>query len=335
MFRRARRNRKTRYREARFDNRKRGENWLPPSAAHRVLSVRNLAEKLKKHFLIGQISVETAKFDTQRMQNAEISGVEYQKGTLQGWDVREYVLWKFNHQCVYCGTKEAKFELDHVIPKSRGGSDRVSNLVLACRSCNQAKDDLSLEEFCPDRAEEIRKRLKAPLKDASAMNAIRYRLVDELKNTGIETGISFGSQTKYNRHRYNIPKEHCLDALFSGETREIRGWESLPVVEIKCMGRGTRSRTLLSAHGFPRAFLPRQKVFFGFQTGDMAKAIVPKGKKAGTYVGRVAVRSRGYFALKTDSAIIDVNHKYLKLIQRGDGYAYSTWRQKLRNSSPS
>lgn len=334
-LRRARRSRKTRYREARFDNRRRPEGWLPPSVRHRVNSVVSLIRKLSKYFVIGSVNIETARFDTQKMQDAEISGIEYQKGILQGWDVREYVLWKFSHRCVYCGKTDVPFEIDHVIPKSKGGTDRVSNLVLSCHSCNQKKDDLSLEEFCPEKAESIRKQLKAPLKDAAAMNAIRYRIVDRIRSLGFPVTTSTGSMTKFNRKQFSVPKEHCLDALFSGETREISGWENLPVMTITCKGHGIRSRTLLNRFGFPRAILPGQKTFFGFRTGDICKAIVEKGRKAGKYLGRIAVRASGSFNIGTGETVVQgIGHKWLKLIQRNDGYSYKQiWRSVERDAA--
>ena len=90
--RRARRNRKTRYRPSRFNNRRRTEGWLPPSLMSRVLNVETWAKRLQNLIPITSIAVETVRFDTQKMQNSEISGVEYQQGELAGYEVREYLL---------------------------------------------------------------------------------------------------------------------------------------------------------------------------------------------------------------------------------------------------
>lgn len=134
--RRFRRYRKTRYRPKRLDNRRRPEGWIPPSLMSRVNNVKVWAERLCRYAPVSEIHVETAKFDTQKMQNPEISGIEYQQGTLQGYDVREYLLEKFNRTCVYCGAQNVRLEVEHLIPRSRGGSDRVTNLVIACQKCN-------------------------------------------------------------------------------------------------------------------------------------------------------------------------------------------------------
>ncbi len=81
------------------------------------------------------------------MQNPEISGVEYQQGTLLGYEVREYLLEKWGRTCLYCGARDVPLEIEHLISKSRGGTNRVSNLALACHPCNQAKGAQTEEEF--------------------------------------------------------------------------------------------------------------------------------------------------------------------------------------------
>jgi len=135
-LRRGRRNRKTRYRKPRFDNRRRPEGWLPPSLESRVENVYTWARRLGRAYPITGVAMELVKFDMQLMENPEINGVEYQQGELQGFELREYVLIKFNHRCVYAGDDspcDQVLNVDHIVSRSRGGSDRVSNLVCACR----------------------------------------------------------------------------------------------------------------------------------------------------------------------------------------------------------
>ncbi len=131
--RRSRRQRKTRYRPARFDNRRRPKGWLAPSLLHRVLTTETWVRRLRHLCPVTALSVELAKFDTQLMENAEVRGVEYQRGVLLGWEVRAYLLEKWGRCCAYCGAENVPFEIDHVMPRDRGGSTRVSNLALACR----------------------------------------------------------------------------------------------------------------------------------------------------------------------------------------------------------
>ncbi len=124
QLRRGRRNRKTRYRKPRFFNRTRPSGWLAPSLAHRVQTTMTWVKKLIRYCPITDISTELVRFDAQKMQNPEISGVEYQQGELAGYEVREYLLEKWGRTCVYCGAKDTPLEIEHIQPKSKGGSNR-------------------------------------------------------------------------------------------------------------------------------------------------------------------------------------------------------------------
>ena len=98
-----------------------------------------LIRKFQRFACIDELAVERVKFDIQLMQNHEISGVEYQRAALIVFTVKEYVLEKLHRQCAYCDEQNVPFEIEHIRPKSRGGSDRVSNLALSCVPCNQRK----------------------------------------------------------------------------------------------------------------------------------------------------------------------------------------------------
>src|SRR5215467_5206503 len=124
--RRGRRHRKTRYRKPRFDNRRRPEGWLPPSLESRVENVYTWARRLLRVYPIKGIAMELVRFDMQLMENPEIEGVEYQQGELQGFELREYLLLKFGHQCAYRRDEspcDEYLEAEHIIPHSRGGSN--------------------------------------------------------------------------------------------------------------------------------------------------------------------------------------------------------------------
>ena len=128
-IRRSRRSRKTRYRKPRFNNRTRPKGWLPPSLMSRVFNIETWVKRLRKYCPITAISLELVKFDTQAMVNPEISGIEYQQGELFGYEVREYLLEKFRRKCAYCGAENVPLQVEHIRPKTRGGSNRVSNLT--------------------------------------------------------------------------------------------------------------------------------------------------------------------------------------------------------------
>lgn len=322
-FRRARRNRKTRYRKPRFLNRKRKEGWLPPSLESRVQNIKTWVNRLQKLCPIGYISYENAKFDTKLMRNPEISGIEYQQGTLQGYEVREYLLEKFGRKCCYCGKENVPLEVEHIIPKSRGGTDRIDNLCLACRDCNQRKGNQTAEEFGYPH---IQEQVKESLKDASVINATRWKVYDMLKQAGLDVECGTGARTKMNRIRLGLPKTHYFDACCVGEsTPSHLYFKTKEVLFIKAKGHGSRSRTNLDRYGFPRGYFARQKFFFGFQTGDMVKAVVPRGKYKGVWFGEVSCRKTGSFDIKgKDGKRIaqGINYRYIQVIQRFDGYTY-------------
>ena len=127
--RRGRRSRKTRYRKPRFNNRTQPKGWLPPSLMSRIYNIETWIRRLRQLCPIVSISLELVKFDTQAMVNPEISGVEYQQGELFGYEVREYLLEKFGRKCAYCGAENVPLQVEHIVPKARGGSNRVSNLT--------------------------------------------------------------------------------------------------------------------------------------------------------------------------------------------------------------
>lgn len=135
-MRRRRRTANLRHRAPRFNNRRRPDGWLAPSLQHRVDTTVAWVQRLSIWAPITAISQELARFDMQKMQNPEISGVEYQQGTLAGYEVREYLLEKWHRTCAYCGTKDVPLQIEHIEPRSKGGSNRVSNLTLACEPCN-------------------------------------------------------------------------------------------------------------------------------------------------------------------------------------------------------
>ena len=146
-MRRNRRNRKTRYRQVRFLNRTKPSGWLPPSVQSIVDNVESWTKRLKRYCPITKIAVETVRFDTQLMENPDISGVEYQQGTLWGYEVREYLLYKYGHQCQYCHGESGDkvLEVEHKKSRANGGSSRIKNLILACHTCNQDKGKLTLD----------------------------------------------------------------------------------------------------------------------------------------------------------------------------------------------
>ncbi|WP_372339740.1 RNA-guided endonuclease IscB [Nocardiopsis sp. CC223A] len=333
-YRRRRRTANLRHRAPRFDNRTRPRGWLAPSLRHRVETALSWVDRLSRWAPLRAVHVERVAFDTHALSAGEpLEGAEYQQGTLHGFEVREYLLAKCGRTCVYCGVTGVPLNIDHVHPRSRGGSDRVANLVLACVPCNERKADRPVEEFVSDPKilAKIMARAKAPLRDAAAVNATRWALWRAL-DTRLPTRVGSGGRTKWNRTRNRLPKSHTLDALVIGKADTVTELVGTVLVA-GCAGRGSYARTRTDRYGFPRLRLPRTKRFFGFATGDLVRAVVPKGKNAGTHIGRVAVRSTGGHTVAAPHGAVKTSYKNLRLLQRADGYAY-TIQKEAGVSSP-
>ena len=329
QVRRGRRNRNTRYRQPRFLNRTRPKGWIAPSLKSRVDNVFAWAKRLLSVAPISEIAVETVRFDTQIMQNPEISGVEYQQGALVGYEVREYLLEKWGRKCAYCGIENVPLEVEHIVPRAKGGSNRTSNLTLSCTPCNSAKGTSNVKDFLAHDTKRLNKILaqaKAPLKDAAAINTIRYAIGNRLKEIGLMVSFWSGGRTKFNRTAQGLKKSHWLDAVCVGETgQNVHVPAGLQPLNISATGRGSRQMCRVDRYGFPRTSAKSQKVVNGFKTGDLVKAMVNKGKKIGIHIGRVAVRKSGSFNIKTKEGTVQgISWKYCSLLQRADGYNYNT-----------
>jgi len=323
--RRGRRNRHTRYRQPRFSNRTRPQGWLAPSLEHRVLTTLTWVDKLIKLAPIGSIAQELVRFDLQQLENPEISGIEYQQGTLLGYEVREYLLDSWDRKCAYCGIQNIPLQVEHIRPKARGGTNRISNLCLACDSCNKKKDTQEIEQLLakkPDVLKRIQAQRKRPLKDAAAVNSTRWALFNQLKKTELPVTTGSGGQTKFNRTRLQLPKSHWLDAACVGKVEELKVLTSQPLL-IKATGHGTRQMCGTDKFGFPIRHKSRKQIHFCFQTGDIISATVTAGKKVGSYMGRVLCRASGSFDIVTKMGrVAGISHKYCKPIHKKDGYSY-------------
>ena len=322
--RRKRRNRKTRYREARFDNRTRPEGWLAPSVKSRADNVINFIRKYKKLINIDKVMIESVSFDVAQMTSDDcLIGTGYQQGPLYQKKLRDFIFNKTNGRCSYCGAKAT--EIDHIIPRANGGTDSTYNLTPSCRSCNEKKSNLSLEDFGKLVGKNFSKLVPKKLpKDAAIVQSARNYMVKEITKLVSDTTTHDAWLTKYNRDELRLPKQHYYDALSVGEIPNKFNFLTNKVLIISAKGRSSRQMCRMDKYGFPRTSPKGSKFVEGFQTGDMVKAIVPTGLKRGEYLGKVAVRSSGQFNIQTKTKTIEgINHKYCHIIQRGDGYLYS------------
>ena len=314
MYRRSRRSRKTRYRKPRFNNRKnKGEGWIPPSLEQKVSVQVKEIEHLHKYFPINNIIIEVAEFDIQKIENPDKSGKEYQQGTLQGYNIRNYLLEKYHHKCFYCDKEVSAFEVEHMIPRARNGSNRIDNLTLSCHDCNQKKGTLTAEEFInqtlsPQKAAQKLRQLpktKQLLKYMAHMNATRWVLYNTIKETYDSVSATYGYITKHNRINAGLPKAHHIDA------KCITGFSTVPSFDVTVVktkmrrhNRQLHRATFSKGHIRKSAALPR--VVHGFQLYD----IVLFNKHRYYIKGR---RSSGSFALVSLEGLKDENRNYKKI----------------------
>lgn len=204
--RRTRRNR-LRYRPARFNNRvhSKRKGWLAPSVEQKINAHMQVIKHLYEILPITKLIVETAQFDIQKINNPEISGEEYQQGNQLGfWNVREYVLFRDNHECQCCHGKSQDDILNvHHIESRKTGGDAPNNLITLCATCHKAyhKGEIKLKL----------KRGKS-YRDAAFMGILRKTLLLRLRQRYPNVYETLGYITKNTRIENGLPKEHYVDA---------------------------------------------------------------------------------------------------------------------------
>jgi len=308
-FRRNRRARKTRYREARYDNRRRPDGWLPPSLHSKAEATVKAVRFITSFLSVGRVTVEVGRFDTQKRQNPDIAHLEYQQGELQGYFLREYVLDKWQRKCAYCDAHGVPLEIEHIVPTSRGGSNRASNLTLACHACNRRKGQHTAAEFG---FPEVQAKARVPLKDAAHVSSLKSRVVHDLQAVFGESQVSitYGYQTKYKRIQVlDLPKSHTNDAMaIACEIGEVV--KPLEMVhQIRCLARGHYQR-FNGLHSEHKCWAPRK--VRGFKLYELVKA---KGG-VGYIAGR---REKGAFVIKdviSGKNLLEVTQRKLVRVAR-------------------
>ena len=205
--RRARRNRKTRYRAPRFNNRKRSDNWLAPSVRAKVNTHLKVVSDIYKFLPVSKIILEVASFDIQKIKNPDISGTEYQQGEqLNFWNIREYVLFRDNHTCQCCrGKSKDKILNVHHIESRKTGGDAPNNLITLCETCHTGyhKGTVKLPSSI---------KRGASFKDAAFMGIMRWAFYNKLREIYPDVSLTYGYITKNTRIKNNLLKEHYIDA---------------------------------------------------------------------------------------------------------------------------
>jgi N6-L-threonylcarbamoyladenine synthase len=306
-LRRTRRNRKTRYRKVRFDNRKKKDGWIAPSVEQKVdshLKVIRLAHKL---IPITKTTIEVGQFDAQKIKNPDINGDEYQQGEQMGfWNVREYVLARDGHKCVHCKgkSKDPILNVHHLESRKTGGNS-PSNLVTLCETCHKA---YHRGEF------DLKIKRGTILRDAAVMNIMRLAVYERAKAEFGNVHLTYGYITKHTRIENGIAKTHAADAFCIAKNVHARKLDSFFMC--RCVPRHTRALHVANPKkgGIRRSAIASHKIGKSrFQRYDMVRW---KGREcfiSGSTGGRPVLRDIEGVKMHDKQA---VNVKTIKFLKR-------------------
>ncbi|WP_243147314.1 RNA-guided endonuclease IscB [Scytonema sp. UIC 10036] len=340
--RRSRRTRRLRYRKKRFD-RKKPDGWLAPSLRHRLLTTQTWIKRLLKIAPIKSIAIESVKFDLQKMETPDIEGIEYQQGTLRGYTLREALLEHWGRECVYCGNTDVPLQIEHINARSKGGSDRFSNLTLSCEKCNQKKGNKPVEQFLkeqPEILQKIKSHQKKSLSDAAAVNSTRKAIFEMAQQFGLPVISGDGASTKMIRIQSGLLKAHWIDSSCVA-TLSIVKLRICQPLRVTCTGHGTRQVQRVNAKGFPAIasiknnpitgkkevkLVSKNQKYTHATAGDYVICNLLKDRKhikAGIYRARIKTPTPKGVEVLISTRRISVDRQYVKLIHRSDGYEYS------------
>ena len=235
--RRSRRSRKLRHRAARFDNRvsSKKDGWLAPSVRQKTDSHLRIVDMVCSVLPVRNIIVEVAQFDTWLLKNPDISGKQYQQGPQLGfWNVREYVLFRDNHECQHCHGKSKDKVLNvHHLESCKTGGDSPDNLITLCETCHKAyhRGEIQLKA----------KRSSKSLRDAAFMSIMRWAVYNRLKLNYPRKNvhITYGYITKHQRIENGIVKSHCSDAFCIAGNLQAKRSDNITIG--RCVPRHGRS----------------------------------------------------------------------------------------------
>lgn len=313
-MRRNRRSRKRRHRKARFENRVKSkkEGWLAKSVLNKINTHIKVIADVYKILPITKLVVEVASFDIQKIKNPEISGEEYQQGEQLGfWNVREYVLFRDNHECQYCHGKSKDNILNvHHIESRKTGGNSPSNLITLCETCHhkyhQGEISLNLK-------------IGQSFRDATFMGIMRWSLYNKLQELYPNVHPTYGYVTKNVRIEHNLSKDHYIDArCISGNPQATPLGYVFYQRKVRCHNRKLFMQNALSGGRWKSN--QAKRVVFGFRLFDKVKTI---SGRIGFITGR---RSSGYFSVKTffqERVSASINYKNLLLLQKSNGYIIS------------
>lgn len=328
IYRHSRRNRKTRYRQARFLNRKRPEGWLPPSLQSRVNATNMWIDKFCELIPreLSTLRIEVGKFDAAKMINPDIKGVDYQHGQTYGYyDVRYYVFARDKYTCQVCKKKNKILNTHHIVFKSMGGTDRADNLITVCTDCHTSaahKEGGILYKWCKEH-----KKVKQ-YKETAFMNALRIRIRNRIFNVFCRE-ITYGSETVVNRKVLGLEKTHYNDAIAISGIKEIKENpdEWIIIRQFRKKKRSLHEATARKGRSKPNRTQTRNcknvKCYKGFYLNDCVKAFGKTGFITGFTNGAVYVKDgNDEYITMPGKSYKQMGISNIKLLYRGNGWQF-------------
>jgi N6-L-threonylcarbamoyladenine synthase len=308
--RRARRNRKTRYRKARFDNRCKDDGWLAPSIKEKIDTHLTTIANVHKILPITKITVETAQFDIQKIKNLDIKGTEYQQGEQLGfWNVREYVLSRDGHKCQCCkGKSKDKILNVHHIESRKIGGNAPNNLITLCETCHTGyhKGIIKLPKT-------IHRGMS--FKDATFMGIMRWALYEKLKTIYSDVKLTYGYITKNIRIKNGLPKDHYIDArCISGNPNAVNNGDVYYYKKVRCHNRQIHKNTILKG-----GYRKRNQAAYEVKGFRLYDKVLWKGQKCFIF-GRRSTGSMDLRLLDGTHLNASVGYKNLKLLKMRSNY---------------
>jgi hypothetical protein len=285
QFRRARRQRKARYRKARLLNRRKPEGWLSPSVQHKVDAHVKTLRLVHSILPISRTTIEVAQFDIQKIRHLEIEGEQYQQGPQLGfWNVREYVMFRDGHLCQWCKgkSKDQILNVHRIVPRKRGG-DRPDNLITLCETCHDHVHQTHQEQktTCPSKG----------FRDVTQMGIIRWRIYEQVKASFPNVHLTYGYVTKNTRIKNGLEKSHMVDArCISGHPHACSDGVSYLMKFVRRNNRQLHKATIRKGGTRQRHTAP--KSVHGFRLFDCVRY-------QGTVCFVFGRRRTGYFDLRT------------------------------------
>lgn len=303
--RRTRRNRKTRYRKSRFNNRRRKDGWLAPSVQNKLDTHLTVIRKVYEILPITKIIVEVASFDIQKIKNPTISGTDYQKDEQLGfWNVREYVLFRDDHTCQCCKGKSKDQILNvHHIESRHTGGNAPNNLITLCETCHAGfhKGTIKLPKT-------IHRGMS--FRDTIFMGVMRWAFYNKLKEIYPNVSLTYGYITKNTRIENSLPKDHYIDArCISGNPKAVSDGTVYYQKKVRCHNRQIHKNTISKGGHRKRNQAPYEVM--GFRLYDKVKW---KGQKCFIF-GRRSTGRMDLRLLDGTKVNASVGYKNLKILE--------------------